>query len=55
VAPYVIFHDRTLRELAARNPATLADLAEVAGIGAHKLEHYGEAVLAVLERTKVQS
>ena len=48
VAPYVIFHDRTLRELAARNPSTLADLAEVSGIGAHKLEHYGEAVLAVL-------
>jgi ATP-dependent DNA helicase RecQ len=48
VAPYVIFHDRTLRELAARNPSTLEDLAGITGIGAHKLEHYGEAVLAVL-------
>ncbi len=48
VPPYVVFHDATLRELAARAPASLAELEEVAGIGARKLERYGAAVLAVL-------
>lgn len=48
VPPYVIFHDRTLREIAVRNPATLDALAEVTGIGGHKLQHYGEAVLKIL-------
>jgi ATP-dependent DNA helicase RecQ len=49
VPPYVVFHDRTLVELAARRPAQLNDLAEVSGIGAAKLERYGEAVLAVIQ------
>ena len=48
VPPYVVFHDRTLLELASRRPGSLADLASVAGIGAAKLERYGEALLAVL-------
>jgi ATP-dependent DNA helicase RecQ len=45
VPPYVIFHDRTLAEIAARRPATLADLAEIGGVGQAKLDHYGQAVL----------
>jgi ATP-dependent DNA helicase RecQ len=48
VPPYVVFHDRTLLELAERRPASLAQLAGVSGIGAAKLERYGEALLAVL-------
>jgi len=48
VPPYVVFHDRTLLELASRRPASLAELAEVGGIGAAKLERYGTALLAVL-------
>ncbi|MEX1323537.1 MAG: DNA helicase RecQ [Synechococcaceae cyanobacterium] len=50
VPPYVVFHDRTLLELAQRRPASLVDLAGVSGIGAAKLERYGEALLAVLRR-----
>ena len=46
--PYLVFHDRTLREIALRVPATLAQLAEVPGIGAKKLERYGERVLRLL-------
>ncbi len=46
VPPYVVFHDATLREMAARRPATLAELAQVGGVGARKLERYGEAFLA---------
>ena len=48
VPPYVIFHDRTLREIAERDPATPADLAGIGGIGQGKLARYGEAVLAAL-------
>ncbi len=48
VPPYVIFHDSTLREIAASKPRNLNDLSKVQGIGAVKLERYGEAMLAAL-------
>jgi ATP-dependent DNA helicase RecQ len=48
VPPYVIFHDSTLREMAALQPASLAALAEVPGVGAAKLERYGAAFLEVI-------
>ena len=46
--PYVIFHDSTLREMAALRPSSLAAMAEVPGVGAAKLERYGPAFLDVL-------
>jgi len=46
--PYVIFHDRTLAEIAAVRPAGLPALAAISGVGEGKLERYGAAVLAVL-------
>ncbi len=48
VPAYVILHDATLREIAARRPATLAELGEIPGLGTKKLEAYGEAVLEVV-------
>ena len=48
VPPYVIFHDSTLREIAASRPRTLAELGTVQGVGAVKLARYGEAMLAAL-------
>jgi ATP-dependent DNA helicase RecQ len=48
VPPYVIFHDRTLIELAAARPASRADMANVAGVGEAKLDRYGPAFLAVI-------
>ena len=48
VPPYVVFHDRTLLELASRRPTNRAQLADVGGIGAAKLERYGETLLEVL-------
>ena len=48
VPPYVVFHDRTLVELTAARPHSLAELGGVSGIGSAKLERYGEALLAVL-------
>jgi ATP-dependent DNA helicase RecQ len=48
VPPYVIFPDSTLLEMLRQQPASLADMARVSGVGARKLERYGEAFLAVL-------
>jgi ATP-dependent DNA helicase RecQ len=48
VPPYVVFHDRTLVELAAQQPATLEALGRIGGIGTAKLTRYGEALLGVL-------
>ncbi len=46
--PYVIFHDSTLREMAALRPSSLSAMAEVPGVGAAKLERYGPAFLEVI-------
>jgi ATP-dependent DNA helicase RecQ len=46
---YVIFHDATLAAIAARAPQSLRDLQGISGIGASKLEKYGEEVLRVVE------
>ena len=48
VPPYVIFHDRTLAEIADARPTSLAALAKVGGVGQAKLDHYGEAVLEIV-------
>jgi ATP-dependent DNA helicase RecQ len=48
IPPYVIFHDSTLREIAASKPRSLGELARVQGVGSVKLERYGEAMLAAL-------
>jgi ATP-dependent DNA helicase RecQ len=44
---YVIFHDATLAAVAEAAPQSLADLQGITGIGAKKLEAYGEQVLQV--------
>jgi ATP-dependent DNA helicase RecQ len=48
VPAYVVFDDRTLREVAVRNPSSADALASVTGVGPAKLARYGEAVLGVL-------
>jgi len=48
VPAYVIFHDATLREIAAGQPGSLAELAEISGVGETKLARYGEQILGVL-------
>jgi ATP-dependent DNA helicase RecQ len=49
-APYTVFHDRTLEEIASAKPATLDALGHCYGIGAVKLEKYGPAVLDIVKR-----
>jgi ATP-dependent DNA helicase RecQ len=48
VPPYVVFHDSTLRAIAARRPESREQLAMVEGVGAAKLERYGDAMLKVV-------
>ena len=48
VPPYVIFHDTTLFGMLERKPRTLEELAEVSGVGAAKLENYGEIFLEAI-------
>lgn len=48
VPAYVVFHDATLREIAARKPSSLTELGAVGGVGENKLAKYGEGVLEVL-------
>ena len=48
VPAYIIFPDATLRSIAGDRPQSLAQLNKVQGVGAVKLERYGEAVLDVV-------
>jgi ATP-dependent DNA helicase RecQ len=55
VPPYVIFSDKTLRELARVRPTTRYELLGIYGIGDAKLEAFGDQVLAVIAATTVAS
>jgi ATP-dependent DNA helicase RecQ len=50
VPPYVIFHDRTLIELAAARPRLRDEMANVPGVGEAKLDRYGPAFLEVIAK-----
>ncbi len=51
VPPYVIFHDATLRQMAADKPQTDSALLAISGVGQTKLERYGPAFLDVIGAT----
>jgi DNA helicase II / ATP-dependent DNA helicase PcrA len=48
VAPFIIFSNIVLQDIAARRPTSTDELARIGGIGATKLDRYGDEVLAVL-------
>ncbi len=48
--PYVIFHDAVLRDIAAVQPKTPEELAEIKGMGGSKLERYGVDLLKILRQ-----
>ncbi len=54
VPPYVIFHDSTLAEMASRRPRTLTEFADLPGVGATKLDRYGQSFLDIIVRTLAQ-
>jgi ATP-dependent DNA helicase RecQ len=49
IAPYMIFHDSTLKEMVYYRPNTLRDLRKINGVGQLKLERYGQQFLNILE------
>jgi ATP-dependent DNA helicase RecQ len=50
VPAYVVFHDATLRQIAAESPSSLAELSTVSGVGEAKLARYGQQILDTLSR-----
>lgn len=50
VPPFVILHDKTLHELCSRRPTSLDDMENISGIGAKKLELYGEDLIKVIQQ-----
>jgi ATP-dependent DNA helicase RecQ len=48
VPAYVVFHDGTLRAIAAARPASLDALADISGVGEKKLERYGGDLLGLI-------
>ncbi|MGI9175604.1 MAG: HRDC domain-containing protein, partial [Rhodothermales bacterium] len=48
VPPYVIFHDRTLAEVARQRPQTEQDIGQFSGVGELKRERYGAAFREVI-------
>ena len=51
VPAYVVFHDRTLAEIAERKPGDRTDLAAISGVGPAKLERYADEVLEIVGRS----
>jgi len=48
VPPYMIFHNKTLQEMADTLPADMQALGSIAGVGQSKLDKYGAAFLSVI-------
>ena len=48
VPAYVVFNDSTLADMIALKPQNAEQMADVSGVGSHKLEQYGEQFLAVI-------
>jgi DNA helicase-2/ATP-dependent DNA helicase PcrA len=48
VPAYVVFTDATLQAIAEAKPASLRELSDLPGVGARKLELYGDEVLATV-------
>jgi ATP-dependent DNA helicase RecQ len=53
VPAYVVFNDRTLREMASRRPDTREELLEISGVGPAKLERWGAAFLEAIREARV--
>lgn len=52
VAAYMIFSDKTLKDMAVKKPQDLEGFKEVSGVGEYKANKYGESFLAVIQTMK---
>lgn len=46
--PYIIFSDKSLKDMSAKKPETAAEFLQVNGVGENKCRKYGEKFLAVI-------
>ncbi len=51
VPTYVIAHDRLLKAVASAEPSNLDELGALPGMGAKRMEQYGKALLAVVQKS----
>ncbi len=49
VPAYLIFNDKTLRDMVAKKPLTLDEFADVHGVGAAKLEQFGQTFISIIK------
>lgn len=49
IAPYMVFSDATLRQMATRRPRTQADFSLISGVTSAKYQRYGEPFLAAIQ------
>lgn len=48
VPPYMVFHDKTLIEMAKLKPKSLAEMSKISGVGEAKIKSYGKVFLDVV-------
>ncbi len=53
LAPYMVFSDATLKDIASRIPLTIDEFEDITGVGKHKLDTYGESFLKLIEGFKM--
>ena len=49
IPPYIVFHDRTLLEMAKLRPQSFMEMAEINGVGQVKIKRYGDEFLEVIQ------
>jgi ATP-dependent DNA helicase RecQ len=52
VPPYIICHDKTLREIATIKPTSEAELMQISGMGARKINKYGAEFIQTVSNSK---
>lgn len=50
IAPFIVFHDSTLKEMVKYLPRTLEEMQEISGVGQRKLELYGDRFLSIIRK-----
>ncbi|MGH1377043.1 MAG: DNA helicase RecQ [Alphaproteobacteria bacterium] len=55
IPPYVVFHDKTLIDMAKNRPLTLDDMALIPGVGQSKLGKYGQSFIDAIEASETTS
>jgi ATP-dependent DNA helicase RecQ len=53
VPPFVIFHDKTLTEMAIRKPNSRGEFLQISGVGEQKAERFGEIFLKAIAAGKI--